>query len=160
MKTPKAQFHCSDCARDFKTKAALVAHEHLAAVHNAPLKKNSRSGELLSLSTPRRIDPDAVKKLRDGGMPWREIAKRLGGVSLGGVRHAYGADKRSNHHARKENALTISLIGADGETVADVERGILTAVRAQLEEQRVEIVAKQAALDLALKAFPEPKNYR
>lgn len=142
MKTPKAQFHCSDCARDFKTKAALVAHEHLAAVHDAPLKKNSRSGELLSLSTR------------------REIAKRLGGVSLGGVRHAYGADKRSNHHARKENALTISLIGADGETVADVERGILTAVRAQLEEQRVEIVAKQAALDLALKAFPEPKNYR
>lgn len=142
MKTPKAQFHCSDCARDFKTKAALVAHEHLAAVHDAPLKKNSRSGELLSLSTR------------------REIAKRLGGVRLGGVRHAYGADKRSNHHARKENALTISLIGADGETVADVERGILTAVRAQLEEQRVEIVAKQAALDLALKAFPEPKNYR
>jgi hypothetical protein len=40
-------------------------------------------------------------------MPWREIAKRFG-ASLGGVRHAYGMDKRPNHHAKPDSTILLT----------------------------------------------------
>lgn len=93
----KFAFHCTDCNRDFKTKAALVAHEKLAKVH-APAKP---------LAPKPRIDPEAVRTLRASGMPWREIAKRFG-ASLGGVRHAGGMDKRTSHHAKPDSSVSVT----------------------------------------------------
>jgi hypothetical protein len=68
-------FHCTDCNRDFKTKAALVAHEKLAKVH-APAKP---------LAPKPRIDPEAVRTLRPGAksrnvsaQAWAAFAMRAG----------------------------------------------------------------------------------
>jgi hypothetical protein len=62
---------------------------------------HSRSGKNLAIGRPKRVfDRRRVRELRDGGLAWSVIAKKLG-VSIATVRRAYISPADSTRACQK-----------------------------------------------------------
>ena len=133
-------FKCKFCTDKFKTRAARATHTSFRHPVDFPHPK------------PKGIDPEVVRKYRDAGDSWRQIATRLG-VSPGGVRQAYKKTATANALNEAVSATVSTLKKLSHDTLT--HRGELLQIQSHLQDQRTTLTAQIDAIDVALKSFPQ-----
>lgn len=129
-------FKCKFCTEKFKTRAARATHtSYRHPVH----------------PKPRGIDPEVVRKYRDAGDSWRQIATLLG-VSPGAVRQAYKKTATANALNEAVSATVSTLKKLSHDTLT---RGELLQIQSHLQDQRATLTAQIDAIGVALKSFPQ-----
>jgi hypothetical protein len=134
------KFKCKFCADKFKTRAARATHTSFRHPADLPHPK------------PGSIDPETVRKHRDAGVSWRQIATLLG-VSPGGVRQAYKKAATVNVLNEAVSSTVSALKKLSHVTLS--HRGELLQIQSHLQDQRTTLTAQIGAIDVALKSFPQ-----